>query len=87
MKNYTVKATRSFTDATENVYRNENDIFNCTKERYEFLKENNAVELVEVVGEKKKEIIEEKKEEEVKPVEFQNIGDKKPRKTTKKKNK
>ena len=54
MKNYIVKSLISFDDyeglevKPENprIKRNINDIFNCTKERYEYLKENNAVELV-----------------------------------------
>lgn len=54
MKNYLVKATRSFDDYegkevnSENtfVHRNLNDEFHCTKERYEFLKANNAVILL-----------------------------------------
>lgn len=54
MKNYVVKSLISFDDyeglevKPENpkIKRNINDIFNCTKERYEYLKENKAVELV-----------------------------------------
>lgn len=55
MKNYKVKATRFFRDSNEidektgsKVERQVNDEFYCTKERYEFLKANNAVKLVEV---------------------------------------
>ena len=55
MKNYKVKAIRFFRDASEidkktglKVERKVNDEFLCTKERYEFLKANNAVKLVEV---------------------------------------
>ena len=53
MKNYIVKAIRNFNDVVEkNEYgldtprTAEVSIWNCTKERYEFLKENNAVVLV-----------------------------------------
>ena len=60
MKNYKVKAIRFFRDASEidkktglKVERKVNDEFLCTKERYEFLKANNAVKLVEVLEEKK----------------------------------
>ena len=55
MKNYKVIATRYFRDSSEidkktglKVERKINDEFYCTKERYEFLKANNAVKLVEV---------------------------------------
>lgn len=55
MKNYKVIATRFFRDSNEidektglKVEREVNDEFYCTKERYEFLKANNAVKLVEV---------------------------------------
>lgn len=64
MKNYKVIATRCFRDSNEidektglKVERKINDIFYCTKERYEYLKENNAVKLVEVI-EEKEEIVE-----------------------------
>ena len=79
MKNYKVKATRFFRDSNEidkktglKVERKVNDEFLCTKERYEFLKQNNAVKLVEIVEEQPKEIKEETKiviieKEEVKP--------------------
>lgn len=63
MKNYKVIATRFFRDSNEidkntglKKERNVNDEFLCTKERYEFLKANNAVKLVEIVEEPKKEI-------------------------------
>lgn len=56
MKNYKVIATRYFKDSNEidkktglKVERKVNDEFYCTKERYEFLKANNAVKLVEVL--------------------------------------
>jgi hypothetical protein len=55
MKNYKVKAIRFFRDSNEidektgrKIERQINDEFYCTKERYEFLKANNAVKLVEV---------------------------------------
>ena len=79
MKNYKVKATRFFRESNEidkktglKVERKVNDEFLCTKERYEFLKQNNAVKLVEIVEEQPKEIKEEVKvvvsgKEEAKP--------------------
>ena len=55
MKNYKVKAIRNFRDSNEidektglKIERKINDEFYCTKERYEFLKQNNAVKLVEI---------------------------------------
>ena len=55
MKNYKVIATRFFRDSNEidektglKIERKVNDEFYCTKERYEFLKANNAVKLVEI---------------------------------------
>lgn len=75
MKNYKVKAIRFFRDSNEidektgrKIERQINDEFYCTKERYEFLKQNNAVKLVEIIEEKedffskeeKKDLIEEK---------------------------
>ena len=55
MKNYKVIATREFKDSNEidektglKVERKVNDEFYCTKERYEYLKANNAVKLVEI---------------------------------------
>ena len=48
MKEYIVKATRLFNDGLENKERKAGDIFNCTEERYQVLKQHNAVELVEV---------------------------------------
>lgn len=61
MKNYEVKVLRYFTDKIEKEERNVGDTFYCDKERYEFLKANNAVELVEIMEEPKKEIKEETK--------------------------
>lgn len=57
MKNHLVKVTRYFFDKTENLPRStiENSEFRCTKERYEFLKENNAVKLIKVLEDKKEE--------------------------------
>ena len=56
MKNYKVVATKCFKDSNEidektglKVERQVNDEFYCTKERYEFLKANNAVKLVEII--------------------------------------
>lgn len=46
MKNYKVKVIKPFIDSVEKVNRYVNDEFLCTKERYEFLKDKNAVELV-----------------------------------------
>lgn len=75
MKNYKVIAIKFFRDASEidektalKKERKVNDEFLCTKERYEFLKQNNAVKLVEIIEEKedffskeeKKDLIEEK---------------------------
>lgn len=61
MKNYKVEAIMKFTDKTENgIKRNVGDIFETTKERYEFLKQNNAVKLIEIVEKPKKEIKENK---------------------------
>ena len=58
MKNYKVEATMKFTDKEENgIKRNVGDIFETTKERYEFLKQNNAVKLIEVMEESKKSMI------------------------------
>lgn len=63
MKNYKVIAIKFFKDSTEidkktglKIERKVNDEFYCTKERYEFLKSNGAVTLVEIVEESKKEI-------------------------------
>lgn len=73
MKNYKVMATRYFRDSNEidektglKKERQVNDAFYCTKERYEYLKENNAVKLVEIqetIDEVVNEIVEESKEE------------------------
>lgn len=71
MKNYIVKAIINFNDTVEkNEYgldtprKAEQSIWNCTKERYEFLKSKNAVVLVGI--DKIKEEI--KTEEDLKPI-------------------
>lgn len=52
MKNYKIRALFSFNDTAEknqdgvDTPRKIGDVWNCTKERYEFLKNHNAVELV-----------------------------------------
>lgn len=58
MKNYKVVATRKFRDSNEidpmtysKKERQQGDEFLCTKERYEFLKSNGAVTLVEIIDE------------------------------------
>ena len=68
MKNYKVMATRYFRDSNEidektgqKKERQVNDVFYCTKERYEYLKDNNAVKLVEI-QETIESVIEEEKE-------------------------
>ena len=72
MKNYKVIATRYFKDSNEidektglKVERKVNDEFYCTKERYEFLKANNAVKLVEIQETVESVIEEENKEEKI----------------------
>ena len=52
MKNYKIKALIVFEDLEENKRREIGDEFLCTKERYEFLKNHNAVELVGKITEK-----------------------------------
>ena len=76
MKNYKVMATRYFRDSNEidektgqKKERQVNDVFYCTKERYEFLKENNAVKLVEI-----QETIDEAIEEEITEEEVQAVA-------------
>ena len=72
MKNYKVMATRYFRDSNEidektglKKERTVNEVFYCTKERYEFLKANNAVKLVEVL--------------EVEKVEYSTLSDNEPK--------
>ena len=53
MKNYKVIALRNFNDALEKKPRTKGKEFECTKERYIYLKSKGAVELVEIIEEKK----------------------------------
>ena len=53
MKNYKVIALRDFNDAIEKEPRTKGKYFECTKERYIYLKGKGAVELVEIIEEKK----------------------------------
>lgn len=46
MEDYKVRAIIKFNDLNKNVSRQIGDEFYCTKERYEYLKSKNAVELV-----------------------------------------
>lgn len=55
MKNYNVKAIINFDDIEEKVQRKQNDIFKITKERYLYLKEHKAVELIGIDKIEKKE--------------------------------
>lgn len=53
MKKYKVRAIMKFNDGVENKLRtpeNENAEFFCTEERYNVLKKNNAVKLIEIVN-------------------------------------
>jgi hypothetical protein len=52
MKNYKVESIMRFTDKVEFVRRNAGEIFYCTEERYNFLKNKNAIKLIEIVEEK-----------------------------------
>jgi hypothetical protein len=52
MKNYKVESIMRFTDKVEFVRRNAGEVFYCTEERYNFLKNKNAVKLIEIVEEK-----------------------------------
>lgn len=61
MKDYTVEALINFNDIEDNTNRAKGTIFKCTKERYEFLKEQKAVTLLGI-DEIKKEIKEEVEE-------------------------
>ena len=79
MKNYKVIATRYFKDSNEidektglKIERQVNDEFYCTKERYEFLKANNAVKLVEIMEEVVNKVV----EEFVENKDFDNMVDK-----------
>ena len=77
MKNYKVEATMKFTDKEENgIKRNVGDIFETTKERYEFLKKNNAVKLIEIMEEPKKSMIfvdTKNESEKIKPLDEEKI--------------
>lgn len=79
MKNYVVKAIRKFTDKETLKKININEMFEVTKERYEELKNKNAIELVRI-NEVEEKQVEEKTEEII-------IEEKKEKKTTKKKKK
>lgn len=58
MKNYVVKVLRYFKDLEEKKDRFVGDEFETTKERYEFLKEKQAVKLEKIIDEIVDEIIE-----------------------------
>ena len=58
MKKYKVEAIMKFTDKEENIKRNVGDIFEITETRYNFLKSNNAVRLIEILQKEKDEITE-----------------------------
>lgn len=86
MKNYKVIATRFFRDSTERdeksgrkIERKINDEFLCTKDRYDFLKQNNAVKLIEII-EEKEDFFSEKEKDEL----IEEITTKKKRKSSKK---
>lgn len=63
MKSYNVKAKIKFNDTLEKATRKIGDTFKCTKERYELLKEYNAVELINIDEEVNNDVIEEVVEE------------------------
>lgn len=75
MKDYKVKVTRYFTDKmNNNCERNVGDEFVCDEERYNFLKDNNAVELVEIISEAKyEEVVKEEKQEIIEKAVERNI--------------
>lgn len=54
MKNYNVKAIINFDDILENTARTIGDTFKCDKERFEFLFNKNAVELIGIDKEEAK---------------------------------
>lgn len=88
MKNYkVVSLIDNFNDLEEKVTHNKNDVFYCTKERYEFLKENKAVELIaiEVNEEVTKEEIKELKGKEEAEVIVEKEFEEKPKKKNNKK--
>jgi hypothetical protein len=76
MKNYKVEAIMKFTDKEENVRRDMGDVFDCSKERYEYLKAKNAVKLLEITEEKKEEIVEPEKKENIKETIEENFENK-----------
>lgn len=57
MKNYKVKAIMKFTDKEADTKRIVDDEFECTKERYEYLKSKGAVTLIEIVDEVTEEVV------------------------------
>ncbi len=77
MKNYKVEATMKFTDKEEDgIKRNVGDVFETTKRRYEFLKQNNAVKLIEIMEEPKKSMIfvdTKNESEKIKPLDEEKI--------------
>ena len=94
MKNYKVIATRYFRDSSEidkktglKVERQVNDEFYCTKERYEFLKANNAVKLVEVQEDIETAIKEITEEEVINEIVVESKEEAKPKPKKKKSNK
>ena len=58
MKNYVVKVSKYFKDKEEKKERKIGEEFETTKERYEFLRSKDAVELVKIIGEEKTEKLE-----------------------------
>lgn len=74
---FKVKAIINFTDLEENKHRNIGDVFECCKERKDFLLEHKAIEVVEEIKEKPEikleinldadKVVEKKIETEVKP--------------------
>lgn len=64
MENYIVKALINFDDVEKRVKREKDkSIWNCTKERYEYLKSHNAVMLMGIEEIKEEKPIQEKVEE------------------------
>ena len=76
MKNYIVKVLRYFKDLEEKKERLVGDEFETTKERYEFLKQNSAVKLIEIMEESKKSMIfvdTKNESEKIKPLDEEKI--------------
>lgn len=73
MKDFKVEAIKKFTDKEEKKTRNIGDVFEVTKERYLYLKQNNAVKLVEEITKEETQAIApaivEEAEEQEKPIE------------------